>query len=262
MTVAGILLVTAVVWAISLIRSIRWRAFVYSLPLPMTLALVTTGSRVDGAALLGIVGLNVFFLIVTVTHHRFGWHILLADLGGIAGYLALSALVLVAAPVPFLPALTATLAGWLGAMLVLRHGRRAAPIPDATTRPGAPAPVKLLVIFCGAVPTVLLGELLRQMVITFPYSGVLVAIEARRDLPQFVRHFAGNSLGLLAFVAGYHWLQDHSRPVALTAAWTAFAVVALARHAYRPGSGRGVGRRGGGDQSGRRARRAHPPGCS
>ena len=35
--------------------SVRLRAFVHSLPLPMTLALVTTGHRVEGAQLLGVV---------------------------------------------------------------------------------------------------------------------------------------------------------------------------------------------------------------
>lgn len=257
MTVAAVLLVTAVVWAISLIRSVRLRALVYSLPLPMTLALVATGSRVDGAHLLGIVGLNVFFLTVTVLHHRLGWPILLADLLGVAGYLLLSALVVRAAPVPFPPVLVGTLVGWLATTLVLRRrppgpGRAA----TAAGRDRLPAPVKLLVIFCGSVPTVLFGELLRAMVVTFPYSGVLVAIESRRDLPRFARHFAGNSLALVAFVAGVHRLQDHPRPVALAGGWAAFALVTLARYAYRPGLRWVAGRsRRGGPAGGRTGRR-------
>ena len=36
----------------------------------MTLALVTTDYRVDGAQLLGVLGLNLFFVTVAVTHQR------------------------------------------------------------------------------------------------------------------------------------------------------------------------------------------------
>lgn len=230
MAVSAVLLVTAVVWAVSLIRSVRLRAFVYSLPLPMTLALVATGIRVDGAQVLGVVGLNLFFLTVTVLHHRLGWHILVADLLGIVGYLVIGAVLFWLPPVPFAAALAGTLVGWVGTMLVLRR-RRPATRPDDGPRAGSPPLVKLLLVGCGAIPTVLLGDLLRQLVVTFPYSGVLVVVEARRDLPEFSRHFARNSVALVAFLTGFFLLQERSRPVALAGAWAVFGLVALALHA-------------------------------
>ncbi|MFG2056070.1 hypothetical protein ACGFI9_18790 [Micromonospora sp. NPDC048930] len=253
MTWSAVLLVTAVVWAVSVIRSVRVRAFVYSLPLPMTLALVTTGHRVDGAQLLGVVGLNLFFVTVAVTHRRWRWPILLADLAGVAAYVALSAGVL-AVPLPFEAALAGTVVLWAAAMVLLR--RRAAPAPQAAAsrpesapddagqppessgRDGLAAPVKLVVIFVGAVLTGLLGELLRGMVVTFPYSGVLVAVEARRQLADFSRHFARNSLALLGFLAGYHYLQDVSPAVALAGGWAAFGLLAAALHLPRRRSAR------------------------
>ncbi|MBQ0905388.1 hypothetical protein [Micromonospora sp. U21] len=286
MTVSAVLLVTAVVWAVSLIRSVRLRAFVYSLPLPMSLALVSTGHRVEGAQLLGVLGLNLFFVVVAVTHHRLRWPILLADAAGIAGYVAFSA-GLLAVPVPFAPALAGTVALWALAMLLMRRRQaaraapadlraapadlraapadlraapadlraapadlRAAPADlraaptDLRAAPAAarrlPAPVKLLVILLGAALTGLLGELLRAMVVTFPYSGVLVAVESRRDLVAFTRHFARNSLALVAFLAAYHRWQDGSSVAALAAGWVAFALVAVALHVAARG---GVARR-------------------
>ncbi|MGN9892102.1 hypothetical protein [Micromonospora sp. L31] len=236
MTWSAVLLVTAVVWAVSVIRSVRLRAFVYSLPLPMTLALVTTDHRVDGAQLLGVLGLNLFFVTVALTHHRLRWPILLADLAGIAAYVALSA-GLLAVPVPFGPALAGTLALWLLAMVVLRRRARAVPAPPerpVDARPDSlPAPAKLAVIFAGAVLTGLLGQLLRGMVVTFPYSGVLVAVEARRQLVDFSRHFARNSLALVGFLTAYHHLQDASPVVALAGGWAAFALLATALHLPR-----------------------------
>ncbi|MFE9690763.1 hypothetical protein [Micromonospora sp. NPDC005806] len=247
MTWSAVLLVTAVVWAVSVIRSVRVRAFVYSLPLPMTLALVTTGHRVDGAQLLGVVGLNLFFVTVAVAYRRLRWPILLADLAGVAAYVALSAAVL-AVRVPFEAALAGTVALWaLTMVLLLRRRAAAAPAPGESgaaggagsdepadaRRDGLAAPARLVVIFVGAVLTGLLGEVLRGMVVTFPYSGVLVAVEARRQLADFSRHFARNSLALIGFLAAHHYLQDTSAAVALAGGWAAFALLAAALHLPR-----------------------------
>ncbi|KKJ99495.1 hypothetical protein [Micromonospora sp. HK10] len=241
MTWGGVLLVTAVVWAVSMLRSVRLRALVYSLPLPMTLALVTTGHRVGGAQLLGVVGLNLFFALVALTYRRLRWPILVADLAGVAGYLALSVGVL-AVPLPFEAALAGTVALWVLAMALLRRRAPdrtpAAPEPAGqepagSGRDGLAAPAKLVVIFVGALLTGLLGELLRGMVVTFPYSGVLVAVEARRELADFTRHFARNSLGLVGFLTGYHYLQDTSPVLALAGGWAAFALLATVLHLPR-----------------------------
>ncbi|MFF0318137.1 hypothetical protein ACFYPH_26310 [Micromonospora sp. NPDC005252] len=274
MTVSAVLLVTAVVWAVSVIRSVRLRALVYSLPLPMTLALVSTPYGVGGAQVLGVLGLNLFFVTVAVTHQRLRWPILLADGAGIAVYVALSA-GLLAVDIPFEEALGATLVLWLAAMLLLRRRARTrvasataaggadaaaageadaaaagpAAAGDADSRAetpaegrpdGLPALLKLLVIFVGAILTAVLGAVLRGMVVTFPYSGVLVAVEARRQLVEFSGHFARNSLALVGFLTAYHYLQDVSSAVALGSGWAAFAVVATALHLplRRPGSAR------------------------
>lgn len=231
MTWAGLLLVTAVVWTISIIRSVRLRSFVYSLPLPMTLVILTTHPTVTGAQLIGVVGLYLFFVTVTLLHVRFGWHILLADAGGIAAYVALSVLVQAAEPVPFLPALAGVLALWVVGMLALR--RR--PIPDRVVAAKSAIPVLLkpVVIFAGALVTALLGQALRGMVVTFPYSGVLTAVETRHNLAAFTRYFARDSLALVGFMVGYYWARDEPEPLALAAAWATFAVIASSLHAVR-----------------------------
>ncbi|GAB3863168.1 hypothetical protein GCM10029963_71150 [Micromonospora andamanensis] len=234
MTVQGVLLVTAVVWAVSLIRPVRWRAFVAALPLPMTAALLATGLPVDGTQLVGVVGLNLFFGIVALAYHRFRVPILLADLAGVAGYLAVAAALRPFA-LPFGPTLAATVALWLLAMLVLR--RIPTPGPPAGDGTRVPAVARLLLILGGAVLTGLLGQLLRGLVVTFPYAGVLVAVEVRRDLPAFCRHFARNSLALLGFLVGVRLGQDVSVTVALVAGWAGFALIAAALHL--PGYGRG-----------------------
>ncbi|MFC7549215.1 hypothetical protein [Plantactinospora sp. GCM10030261] len=257
MTLLGVLLVTAVVWAVSVIRSTAWRAFVYSLPLPMTVALMATGVPVDGAQVLGVGALNLFFVTVAVTHDRLRWHIATADAGGIGAYLAVSWLILRAGPVPFWPAVAAMAGLWAIAMLVSPRNPApggaapvhvppgiAAPGPPGSDRParrsGLPLPAKPFVILVGALLTMLLGQALRGMVVTFPYAGVLTAVEARHDLPAFTRHLARNSLALVGFLAGYQSLQHRSPLVAVAAGWLAFgalAVTQLAADRLRGGAG-------------------------
>jgi hypothetical protein len=76
-----------------------------------------------------------------------------------------------------------------------------------------------------------LGGLLSGLVVTFPYAGVLVAVEARRQLTAFTWHFARVSIALVTFVAGYYLLSGAGEPAALVAGWLGYGVVALALHA-------------------------------
>lgn len=231
MTWLGVLLVTGVVWAISVIRSVRLRAFVYSLPLPMTLAIVSVRPQVTGAQLLGVVGLNLFLVSVALLYARFGWSIVLADAVGIVVYVLFSLAVQQGEPVPFLPALSGVLLLWLACRLWLRR----TPEPDRVLAPpsGLPTLLKPVVIFAGALVTALLGTALRGMVVTFPYSGVLTAIETRHNLPLFARHFSQNSLALVAFLSGYYVVRDEPLPIALLVAWLMFAATAVLLYAPR-----------------------------
>jgi hypothetical protein len=239
-------LVTLVVWAVSLVGSVRLRALIYSLPLPISLVLLTTHLRVGAQQLVGVVLLNVFVATVAWAHQRLRWHILLADLTGIAVYLVGSWAVLHAGPLPFAPILAATVAAW--AIVVALHRPMARAQQDPTrhdpTRPSQ-AEVspgrralrtvgRLVVLAIGALVTVGFGRLLQGMVVTFPYSGVLVVIETRRDLAEFRAHFARNSVALLAFVAAYYLTQDVSRYLALAAGWAAFLACALILQLARP----------------------------
>jgi hypothetical protein len=243
-TLAGALAVTAVVWAVSLVRSVRLRALVYSLPLPMSLALLAGDGRVDGAQVLGVGLLVGFFAVVAAVHERLGGHILLADAAGVLGYVGGAALVARAGPIPLLPALAAAGPAWLAVVLAARAGagRAAArPAPRAdepgVRRPGAVLG-RLVLVLCAALLMVPLGGVLSGLVVTFPYAGVLVAVEARRHLGDFTRHVARTSLALVAFLAGYGLARDWSAGpggvwAGLAAGWAAFALTAAALHADR-----------------------------
>jgi hypothetical protein len=239
MTLLTAAVVTSVVWSVSLVRSVRLRALIYSLPAPITVVLVATHIPVSAQHLLGVVLLNLFVAVVAWLHHYGGRPILLADLAGIAAYVGGSWTILHLGDLPFLPVLAATLVLWAIAVVLARRtlmrprhqppDRRAEP---TVGRRGATLPPlgKLLVIGASALLVVALGGLLHGMVVTFPYSGVLVVIETRRDLVEFCTHFARNSSALLAFLTAYYFTQDISPYLALGAGWAAFLVGAFLLH--------------------------------
>ena len=237
MTVAMSLVLAGVVWAISMIRSVGVQALVYSLPIPVSLVLVSTGATVDGSQVVGVAALVLFFLQISWLHAHWRWNILVADVAAAATYVAIGAVSSRLPNLPFWPAAGLYLGCWL--LVVRRLG--CGPVPAVsggeTPRRRDPLPVfvRPFVAFAGALPMVWLGTLLQGMVVTFPYSGVLVVVEARSRIWEFSRQFIRNSISLLFFLAGYQLLQDISTPVALVGGWSAFGACALLVNARRLG---------------------------
>jgi hypothetical protein len=217
MNVATCLVITAVVWSISLIRSVRLRALIYSLPLPMTTVLAFGSSNVDGAQLVGMFLLNAFFAVVALLHLRLRWPILLADAAGVACYIGVAALT-AEIDWPYVATLAAVLALWLTATILLPPSRERVMASPSTM----PKAAKLVVVFTSSAVAVGLGGLLGGFVVTFPYSGILVAVETRRELAEFARRFARNSIGMVMFLVAYHF-STGSVAGRLAWSWVAFA---------------------------------------
>ena len=230
------LVVTAVVWSVSMLRSLRLRALVYSLPIPITVVLLTTTVSVDGSQLAGVALLVVFFAVVSWLHHRIRMPILVADAGGVVAYVGLAVGVAAISRLPFLPTLLLVLGAWAAVNVAIRIWQNrhrpasAAPSGEARNTDGYGPVRKLLVVFVGSLVAVGVGGPLSGLVVTFPYSGVLVAIESRKSLPAFTRLFAFNSLGLVAFMSGYYALSANGEAVALLVAWGAFGATAMLLH--------------------------------
>lgn len=87
---------------------------------------------------------------------------------------------------------------------------------------------KLAGVLTATFAVVWLAGLLAGLVVTFPYSGVLVAVEVRRELVAFTWAFARTSIALVAFLAGFAGGQGHGTAVGLVAGWLAFGVCAVA----------------------------------
>lgn len=241
MTVASALLIAAVVIAVRLVPSVRWKAVVYALPLPMTLALLASGAPVDARHLIGVLLLVLFFVLASLLHHRFGLHILLADALAIVAYLLAAWPLTTLAGLPFLPVLAAVCLLW--AFVGLRRPPptpASSPVspPSAPESPRRPTLAQVAVVVAAALLIAQLAGVLQAFVVTFPYSGVLVVIETRRSLPTFTRQFARASLALVAFLATFHLATPLGTGWALAIAWSAHVTVTAALFAASAGPAR------------------------
>ncbi|GIE95565.1 hypothetical protein Ari01nite_30300 [Paractinoplanes rishiriensis] len=214
------------VWAIGLIRPVRVRALVYSLPIPMTLVLAGGTVRVDGAQVVGVLLLVAFLAVTAFLHVRMKAPAVLAVVTAAAGY------VLVAwalpARLPLLPCLLAVAGLWLVGVLVRPTPEFERPAPPPLSWPVAAA--KLTAVLAASFSMVWLGGLLAGLVVTFPYSGVLVAVEVRRELVAFTWAFTRTAIGLVGFIGGFAAAQEHGTAAGLAAGWLAYAVCAAAVH--------------------------------
>lgn len=244
MTVLACGLITLTVWAVSLVRSPRLQAFIYSLPAPMTLVLATSPITTDGSQVLGVLGLVGFFFVVAALHSRLRVPIWLAVAAGAGTYVGYGTFLAGFDGIPMAPALAIFIAVWLTAMIlarVTRSGSRSAttgPAPTDAPRSRIPALMRLVITFCGAFAMLLTGGLLHGLVVTFPYSGVLVAFQARRSLTRFSRQFLHQSPALSAFLAGYTLTQHYSPATALGVGWIAHALTSAALHLPSLATGR------------------------
>lgn len=74
----------------------------------------------------------------------------------------------------------------------------------------------------------LLGNALSGFVVTFPFSGVPVALSMSQPLIDFAREFGYRSIALLFFVAAFHYSFSLGLVAAFSIAWASFGVGALA----------------------------------
>lgn len=217
-------------------RSRPLKAFIYSMPIPITLVMLATNATVTASHLIGVVSLVLFFFVVAWLILRLGWHTLPAVAGGVVFYL-LVALGAKALPTPaYLPTLAVVVVVWIG--VVVHAFTRGLPARQSE-QPDAPVTLRgealrLGVLTVATFSLVFLGRFLGGFAVTFPYSGILVSFGLGSETRAFARNFAIGSISLVAFFTA-HWLVQDSvdQWLELVVAWASFfavyGVVALLR---------------------------------
>jgi len=226
-----------IVTSISRIRSPLWKSFVYSCPIPFTLAFLVSGSPMDSGHVAGVVLNNAFLWFMWLLHSRMKWPALIADVVAASTYVAFTAWLVRQLPDGDPVLYAALLLPGIGfSVLAFR-------LPDIQ-EVGAVSPMpvwqKSLLVFAIAVTLFSLKNFLLAAMTTFPYLGIFTVYECRRSLYTLLRRFGMLSLGFYAmlvtvrlvqgaFPAGPPWL-------ALLAGWVP-ALLVIGWLQFRAASG-------------------------
>lgn len=230
-----------VVWAIGVFTDPQRRALAYSLPIPITIVLVSTGDPVLPGHLAGVVLLVAFFRTAawlrTRTHSSMIVIVPAAVLTYVVGSLGVAHWWKLSLP--------ASLASCLIVIVfwTLRDGRSRPALPrqddDGSVASRLLDPGRLMVIVLAAAGAAALGGTLGSLVVTFPYSGLPLIIDSRSMLSGLARGVTHNAVALIGFFTVIDLVQDIvSRPAALVLGWVGFAVIAVLLHRPRTMRGR------------------------
>ena len=220
------LAISAVISFMALLKGSKARALVYSLPIPITTALIATGGKVDRFSIIGIALVTGFLWGMYVLHQRLSWNILLADVLLAAVYVVAAYLLAKTVTVPFIIVAVGYLLLWVVAMQRLREARAA---HQQTAQKAAPVWAKAIVVFGLAYALFTLKIYLATFVVTFPYSGVFAVYEGRKMLHILAIVFTRNSIAIWVFFIAYHTLNPNlDKWLVLAMSWAAYGVALVA----------------------------------
>ena len=220
-----LLLVPAQVTCIAYVPSARWKALLFNLPIPFTLATLAVGKPLAAANVLGLLMLFLFVHGVRILHTRLKVNIVvsIALLG--LGYCAIGAAlapVVPATPGAFWTALSCVFA--LGVFLHLTIPHRAEP----AYRSELPVWIKFPTIVLVIAALVTIKGQLQGFMTMFPMAGVVTLYETRRCLWTISRQVP---LMMITFVAmqGVTYLLTDAVGLgpALLLGWAAFTALLI-----------------------------------
>ena len=229
--------IIAVVWAVSSVANGPLKALIYSFPIPISMVLLTTNPTMSGRQIIGIVILVCFFYIVgaLVSHNVSP---LISVIAGVIYYFLASAIIQLLPPPELTPTLGLVFVMWLVLCFKLWRGVvTTKSIPSKQAPPGAK--IAKYSLFVGVtISMVYLGQLLGGLMVTFPYSGVLVSYDLGKNAMRFARQFTVTSVNLIIFLATYSYcLEVIPQWEALLFAWLAFGISSVLLLGAIKGSG-------------------------
>jgi len=199
------------------VRSPRLRAILYSIPIPMTIALLGASPSGPGGQYLGVLLLVAFMYAVAFLEPRTGRVVAVASAS--AAYVGVAAAAHRWLDLPPVATFAASVCG-LAALLLWRRRR---PVSDEALTRGEPGPLEYAAVPVVTAATWALGGVLGPFVVTFPYSGVPTALAMRSGRLAFAAGFATQAGLLLGFLGLFHLAhRDLGTGASLTLAWAAF----------------------------------------
>jgi len=205
------------------IPNVRLKAAIYTLPIPISIALLATRQKINSSEVIGIMLVCGFIWLTRLLHEVFRISILIADMIGAALYVALGYVFIKLIHLSFPTVIVIYLLLWL--ILIGFFHKHAT--EEKSVKPSAISPV-----IKGAATTVIsfvmfsLKDTLAGIVVTFPFSGVFAVAETKGHLEVFFRVVVRNSLAIIGLFISMYSLQIHLNLVInLIIGWAVYFVI-------------------------------------
>lgn len=211
-----------IIFTMSLLKRGHLKALVYSLPIPITIALVATNGHVNETNVIGLIILCLF-LWATYWQVNRSVNIYLADILASIGYVAIGYIAISYIKASFLAASLVYLITWLLFILFYRHEAEKKTELPAKIQPILKLPVVTLLAFV----LLSLKSHLAGIVVTFPFSGVFAVVESRRTLRTLAAVFTRNSIAILALFLAMYYLDSINFGLRILAGWLVYLGVLM-----------------------------------
>lgn len=217
------LAISVVISAMSKFPSQRIKALLYSIPIPITIALIGSKSIAGSLNISGLMLTTLFLWGCYYFHIKLNKSILAVDVALSILYVIIGYVLVHILHVPFQYIVAIYLAAWLLCMYLFE--KRTFAYTPAKIEP-TNVWLKGLIIFTVAFLLFTARQYLAAFVVTFPYNGVFAVFENNTGLYPQAALFTRNSLALLAYFISNHYAGNHYGSVMrYVFSWAAFILV-------------------------------------
>ena len=196
-----------IIAAMAATKNKQLRATIYSLPLPITIALIATNGKITASNVFGLALLCGFLWLVYYLHYIRKLSILLSDIVAAVLYILVGYVIVKTTNLPIELVMVVYVVAWVSLVYLLsrRTLHESAHNYPAKLSPAAKGTVTAVLSF-GLLS---LKDALAGIVVTFPFSGVFAVVEARAHLATLASVFTRNSIAILALFFTVYMLQNH-----------------------------------------------------
>lgn len=212
-----------IIGLMSAIGDARLKATVYSLPIPITIALIATHGKITGISVIGLALLCGFLWLVYFLYEKLHMNIIIADILAAILYIGIGYISVKQIKLSFTLLASIFIVFWAFIIYKL-HGSigseksKIKPRLSPYTK-GAITTFLSLILFS-------LKDALSSIVVTFPFSGVFAVVETKNNLGLLARVFTRNSLAILGLFISIQVLkQSVSLFASLIVGWVVYFIV-------------------------------------
>lgn len=220
------LAISVVISVMSKLHNQRAKALLYSVPIPITIALIGSKSVAGSLNISGLMLTTLFLWGCYYFHIKHKKNILVVDVMLSIFYVLTGYILVHVLHIQFLYVVAIYLASWLLCMYLF--SKRSFDYTPGKVNP-TNVWTKGLIIFVLAFLLFTARVYLAAFVVTFPYNGVFAVFENKAGLYPQAALFTRNSLALLAYFVANHYAGHHFGTVLrYVLSWVAFGLVLFA----------------------------------